>query len=104
MGVMHAHLGHNDILVISFFARAAAMASSCVTWVVTPELFKTESRATMHSLLSCIARFGAAASPYVMVSKIPNVTIAIILGTRERSLCLRGVSTARDCECSYGWI
>ena len=56
------------------------MASSCVTWVVTPELFKTESRATMHSFLSCIARLGAGASPYVVVSNISNMTIAILLG------------------------
>ena len=80
MGAMHSSLGHNDILVLSFFARAAAMASSCVTWVVTPELFKTESRATMHSFLSCIARLGAGASPYVVVSNISNMTIAILLG------------------------
>ena len=95
MGAMHAHLGHSDILVLSSFARAAAMASSCVTWVVTPELFKTESRATMHSFLSCIARFGAAASPYVVVSNISNVTIAILLGT-VNALCAIAACLLRE--------
>ena len=95
MGSMHASLSHNDIVVLSFFARAAAMASSCLTWVVTPELFKTQSRATMHSLLSCIARLGAAISPYVVVSNIPNVTIAIILGI-VNALCALAAFLLRE--------
>ena len=56
------------------------MASSCVTWVVTPELYKTEARATAHSFLNCIARFGAGASPFFVVSKLGTLSVAIVLG------------------------
>lgn len=68
------------ILAMALIARACAMASSCLTWVVTPELYKTEARATAHSFLNCLARFGAGAAPFFVVSSLDTLSVAIVLG------------------------
>lgn len=47
------------LVTIAWFARLFAMASSCATWVATPELFPTEMRATGHSMCNIGARAGA---------------------------------------------
>lgn len=80
LGGMGHTSGKGAILALSLIARACAMASSCVTWVVTPELYKTEARATAHSFLNCIARFGAGASPFFVVSNLGTLSVAIVLG------------------------
>ena len=53
---------------VSMIARLAAMGSSCVTWVATSELYPTEMRATGHSVCSSLARAGAFAAPYFVIS------------------------------------
>ena len=70
----------NTTLILGYIMRMAAMASSCATWVMTPELFPTEVRATAHSLVNCFARFGALASPFLVVSSLDTLTVALILG------------------------
>ena len=80
LGSMGHATGKGAILALSLIARACAMASSCVTWVVTPELYRTEARATAHSFLNCIARFGAGASPFFVVSRLSTLSVAITLG------------------------
>ena len=68
------------ILSIALIARACAMSASCLTWVVTPELYKTEARASAHSFLNCLARIGAGAAPFFVVSSLDTLAIAITLG------------------------
>jgi MFS family permease len=76
----NTNLTHGSILSLSLIARACAMASSCLTWVVTPELFRTETRATAHSVLNCLARICAGLSPLFVVSDLPFLPVAIVLG------------------------
>ena len=47
IGVVHSQDG---LRAIGFVARAAAMGSSCATWIMTPELYSTDVRATAHSM------------------------------------------------------
>ena len=68
------------ILVLGYIMRMASMASSSSTWVVTPELYPTKVRATAHSLVNTFARLGALFSPFLVVSKLPVFTVALILG------------------------
>jgi MFS family permease len=76
----NTNLTHGGILSMSLIARACAMASSCLTWIVTPELFRTETRATAHSMLNCLARICAGLSPLFVVSDLPFLPVAIVLG------------------------
>jgi hypothetical protein len=69
-----------SIEVLGFIMRAAAMGASCATWVMTPELYPTRVRATAHSMLNSIARIGAVASPFLVVSSVDTVSVAFILG------------------------
>eukprot|EP00605_Chrysophyceae_sp_TOSAG23-4_P001077 GSChrysophyteH1.ASY1.ANO1.1182.1 assembled CDS len=69
-----------SIKVLGFIMRAAAMGASCATWVMTPELYPTRVRATAHSMLNSIARIGAVASPFLVVSSVDIVSVAFILG------------------------
>lgn len=44
--------------------RASILIGTSVTWVMTPELYKTEVRAAGHSWCNAAARVGAFAAPY----------------------------------------
>ena len=68
------------VLVLGYLIRMAAMGSSCATWVMTPELYPTRVRATAHSSLNCLARIGALLSPFLVVSSLNTLTVALILG------------------------
>ena len=81
VGVLFMGIGSSAGVVFTFglFARAGIMAASCATWVMTPELFGTDVRATAHSSSNVIARLGALASPYVVDSDLPIPVIGVIL-------------------------
>ena len=49
IGFVHAD-DEDGLRAIGFFARAAAMGSSCATWIITPEVYPTDIRATGHSV------------------------------------------------------
>ena len=70
----------STILMLGYIMRMTSMASSCTTWVVTPELYPTNVRASAHSLVNTFARLGALCSPFLVVSTIPTTTVAFVLG------------------------
>ena len=45
-------------------ARAALFIASCLTWVITPELYPTAQRAAAHSWANAISRVGAFCTAY----------------------------------------
>mmetsp|Transcript_32957 Transcript_32957/g.52794 ORF Transcript_32957/g.52794 Transcript_32957/m.52794 type:complete len:108 (+) Transcript_32957:217-540(+) len=51
-------------VVAAVVARGAAMAASALTWIVTPEGYHTEVRATGHSWGNMMARAGALGATY----------------------------------------
>ena len=74
------HETANTIVILGFVTRMTSMAASQTGWVMTPELYPTRVRATAHSLVNCLARLGALASPFLVVSKTDTLTVAFILG------------------------
>ena len=46
--------------------RMAIMASSCITWIITPDCFDTKHRGLGHSVAVAISRIGAFCAPYVV--------------------------------------
>ena len=55
------------------------MAGSAATWVASPELFPTDIRATGHAWCSAVARLGAIAAPYVVLSDLSVPIVGIVL-------------------------
>eukprot|EP00606_Chrysophyceae_sp_TOSAG23-5_P000907 GSChrysophyteH2.ASY1.ANO1.1004.1 assembled CDS len=74
------HESASTIAILGYVTRMTSMAASQTGWVMTPELFPTRVRATAHSLVNCLARLGALASPFLVVSKIDTLTVAFFLG------------------------
>lgn len=67
-------------LLIGLCARMSMMISSCVAWVQTPELFKTEHRARGHTMAVAASRVGSFIVPYFINSATNELTSALILG------------------------
>ena len=67
------------ILVVGCLARASAMSANCTTWVITPELYKTDVRATGHASCNAFTRIGGFLVPFVVQSKLTNLTVGVIL-------------------------
>ncbi len=67
------------MLIISILARSSAVAANGTTWVVTPELYKTEIRGTGHSSCNAFTRIGAFLSPFVVQSQLSNASVGTIL-------------------------
>ena len=78
MGVIP--LNRTTIAILGYIMRMCAMAASQTTWVMTPELYPTRVRATAHSLVNCMARFGALLSPFLVVSNLNLPFIVVVLG------------------------
>jgi MFS family permease len=76
MFILGFNLSTVAILIVAWFARLAAMGSSCATWVATPELFPTEIRASGHALSNSLARIGAFLIPYFVDSSINVLAVA----------------------------
>lgn len=64
---------------ISFIGRLAAMSSSIVTWVVTPELYTTEVRTMGHSVGASWSKLGAFLAAYLVVSDISDFGLGFTL-------------------------
>eukprot|EP00605_Chrysophyceae_sp_TOSAG23-4_P001840 GSChrysophyteH1.ASY1.ANO1.2032.1 assembled CDS len=77
IGVKNTSTG---ILVVGCLARAAAVAANCTTWVCTPELYKTDVRATGHASCNAWTRVGAFIVPFVVQSKLSTFTVGCIIG------------------------
>lgn len=68
------------LIFVSIFARLTAVAANASVWVITPELYTTELRATGHSVANCFARIGAFLSPYLVENRsIRHVVIGLVL-------------------------
>lgn len=79
-----------SILAVAWIARMFAMGSSSATWVATPELFSTDTRASGHSICNAAARIGAFLSPYFVVSNIHIIIVGI--GLAIMNICA-GISS-----------
>ena len=73
--------------ILGGLSRGSIMAGSAATWVASPELFPTDIRATGHAWCSAVARLGAIAAPYVVLSDMPVSVVGIVL-------CLTNVISA----------
>ena len=67
--------------ILGGISRGSIMAGSAATWVASPELFPTEIRATGHAWCSAVARLGAVAAPYVVLSDLSVYVVGIVLCT-----------------------
>lgn len=65
--------------VLGGLSRGSIMAGSAATWVASPELFPTDIRATGHAWCSAVARLGAIAAPYVVLSDLSVPIVGIVL-------------------------
>lgn len=50
------------------------------TWVVTPELFGTETRTMGHSACTAVSRLGSFFASFLVVSDLSYGTIGVVLG------------------------
>lgn len=77
VGIVLMGVGLPDLplVVVSMCARLAMMGASSATWVITPELFQTELRASGHAIANCMARVGAFIVPFLVSSRHLDVSI-----------------------------
>ena len=55
------------------------MSASNSVWVMTPELYDTDTRTLGHAVAAALSKMGAFVSPYVVFSSIDTISISIIL-------------------------
>jgi MFS family permease len=93
VGIVLMGVGLPDmpLVVVSMCARLCMMGASSATWVITPELFKTELRASGHAISNCMARLGAFLVPFLVSSH--KVSVSVV------SLCL-AISCVIGCLCA----
>lgn len=80
VGLIGAPIPSAGVLVLSFVSRMSLMASTNATWVLTPELYRTEYRTFAHAICVTMSKLGAFVSPYIVVSAFDVPTVAVILG------------------------
>jgi len=66
-------------LIIGCVARMSIMVANSTVWVTTPELFRTELRASAHSFCNAFARIGAFLCPFVVESKLSDYTVGLVI-------------------------
>jgi putative MFS transporter len=67
------------LLACAFIARSTLMGASNATWVITPELYPTQIRATGHSVCNSMARITAFFVPFLIDSPATNQQICLVL-------------------------
>ena len=67
------------VLVLSMISRMFIMSASNSVWVMTPELYDTDTRTLGHAVAAALSKAGAFVSPYVVFSSIDTISISIIL-------------------------
>lgn len=75
---MGISLPNGWLTFFSIIARMASLASTCATWVATPELYPTRMRATGHSVASSVARIGSFSAPFLVNSSASVLVIGLI--------------------------
>jgi MFS transporter, putative metabolite:H+ symporter len=77
---MGIRMTDGPLICISIFARLTAVAANSSVWVITPELYTTELRATGHSVANCFARVGAFLSPFLVENRsVSHMVIGLVL-------------------------
>ncbi|EGD76225.1 hypothetical protein PTSG_00928 [Salpingoeca rosetta] len=66
-------------VLLLVFARMSIFIGSCVTWVVTPELYATYVRAAGHSWSNGMARLAAFATPYWGDARAVPIALRLLL-------------------------
>ena len=89
--VLSIPMGPGGTVFFAMVSRAAIMAATNVTWVITPELYPTELRTIAHCFCLAISRISAFVSPFMIYS---SLTIPLIG-------CIIGVLNLIACACSY---
>ena len=74
-------------------ARGSSMAATAATWVASPELYKTDIRATGHSICNAVARVGAMISPFIVLSSLNIQTVGVVL-------CVTNLLAAAAAKCT----
>lgn len=65
------------VTAFAMISRFTVYGAAVVTWIITPELFSTELRGSVHSFSSCLTRFGALVVPFVVNSNISVLVVSI---------------------------
>jgi MFS transporter, putative metabolite:H+ symporter len=82
IGLIMMGIGLPDLplIVVSMCSRLCMMGANSATWVMTPELFQTELRASGHAIANCMARLGAFAVPFLISSHhVDELVVSICL-------------------------
>lgn len=67
------------IIVIAYIGRASIMAASITTWLITPELYPTETRTMAHAVCSSLSKIGAFLVSFLIFSDLSNTTVSLFL-------------------------
>ena len=67
------------VLALSMISRMFIMSASNSVWVMTPELYDTDTRTLGHATAAALSKAGAFLSPYVVFSSIDTISVSIIL-------------------------
>ena len=80
-------MGPGGVTFFAMVSRAAIMAATNVTWVITPELYPTELRTIAHSFASAISKLAAFLCPYLVYSSLDIAGVGAILGVLNLIAC-----------------
>ncbi|CAE7655062.1 svop-1, partial [Symbiodinium microadriaticum] len=78
MGLSVSWPGKAVFTGMSVLARLGVFSASAATWVHTPELFRTEVRATGHACANAMSQLGSSAGPFI-VYRLGNVQIGLLI-------------------------
>jgi len=67
------------VVIIGCVARMSIMVANSTVWVTTPELFRTDLRASAHSFCNAFARIGAFLCPFVVESKLSDYSVGVVI-------------------------
>ena len=80
-------MGPGGVNFFAFLSRAAIMAATNVTWVITPELYPTELRTIAHCFCLALSRIAAFISPFVVISPLSTSDVGVIMGLLNLIAC-----------------
>lgn len=68
------------VYLLSFFTKLLPQNYKVATWVVTPELFSTETRTMGHASCTAVSRVGSFFASFVVISSLNYAAVGCILG------------------------
>ena len=81
-------MGPGGTIFFAMVSRAAIMAATNVTWVITPELYPTELRTIAHCFCLAISRIAAFISPFMVYSSLSLSAVGVVLGVLNLIACV----------------